>query len=380
MIGANTTAGQPRGHRCVRWLAMGAMLGAIAAVLRPASAQPSTRPAHLLPLPPPTNGLSYALSWQADTYENVAGGLRRGNATDSVLYAGFRLDTGALGAWQGGRLNAQLQAIRSTNPSAYAGDLQTLSNLTAPNQTEIAALWYSQSIGDLLLRGGIINLNAYFNVNNAAQLYPNSSFGIIPTISANVPSSIYPNFGWGMMAQIGKAEGDWRFGLFQGNPSDRSSVLRDGAMLITERDWRDRHSGSHLQLGAWYRGAPQPASAPTRDWGAYANVERHLPHSPDTTAFLQLGLSPPATNPVPIYLGTGLHFHHVAPAVSDIAVGIARAWIRDHAAETSIEATVSFPFSRGAAFLQPDLQYILHPSGIYPNALVVGLRVGLTFY
>lgn len=59
--------------------------------------------------------------------------------------------------------------------------------------------------------------------------------------------------------------------------------------------------------------------------------------------------------------------------MSDIGFAFARAWVRDHSAETSLEATARIPLFDGSLALQPDVQYILHPSGVHPNALVSGL-------
>lgn len=356
------------------------MLGAVCTAAPAAVADGSGQPVRLFPLPSLGNGIDLGLAWNADAYENLHGGSQRGYATDSVVSLGLGLDTGALGAWQGGRFQLDLQAIASTHPSAYAGDLQTLSNLDAPNQRHIAKIWYAQEFGNSLLRAGIIDMNSYFDVNDAAGLFPNSSFGIIPSISANVPAPIYPDFGWGIMARLDGAGGDWLLGAFQGNPADRASALRDGATLIAERDWHLSATRSGLGIGAWYRRAPAQAGAPTNDWGAYANLQHPLPGHPDAVGFVQIGTSPGAVNQVPAYLGAGVHLYDVSATVSDLGFGLARAWIRGGTAETSVETTALVPIGNGSVALQPDLQYILHPSGQYPNALVVGLRLHLTLY
>lgn len=331
-------------------------------------------------MPAPGGALSLNLHWTSDAYGVVDGGSRRGYATDSVLYAGLGLDTGALGAWSGGRLEAEFQAIASTHPSDYAGDLQTLSNLDAPDRRQLAKIWYAQRIGDAVVRGGIMDLNRYFDVDAAAGLFANSSFGIIPSISANVPASIYPNFGWGLMTALGGNRNYWRLAAFQGDPADRASALHAGLMLVAERGWSNPADGAQLAFGGWYRRAPAGPGSPGSDWGAYANLGHALPRHPDAVAFLQLGASPGRVNVVPWYLGAGVRLRGLAPGISDLGLGLARAWIRGHAAETSLEATARFPLQRGALALQPDLQYILHPSGIHPNALVIGLRLDASFY
>jgi porin len=125
---------------------------------------------------------------------------------------------------------------------------------------------------------------------------------------------------------------------------------------------------------------PVASGVPASDWGAYANLEQSLPNHPDMSAFVQSGASPGEVNTVPVYLGGGIRFQNLSPAVSDLGFGFARAWIRGQAAETSVEATASLPLFDGSGALLPDLQYVFHPSGIYQNAFVAALRLHLTLY
>ncbi|MGH8273591.1 MAG: carbohydrate porin [Gammaproteobacteria bacterium] len=344
-------------------------------------AQDTDKSARLIPLPPPHKGLSFNLHWDADAYDNLNGGVKRGYATDSVLSLGFGLDTGQLGWWQGGQFAFGLQAIDSTHPSEYVGDIQTLSNLDAPNRRQVAEFWYSQAFGNTaLVRAGIMDVNSFFDVNDTASFLTNSSFSFTPSITANVPTATYPDPAWGVMARIGAENNGWRVGLFQGNPEHRSTALKGGEMFVAERNWQAAGSGTQLGIGAWYRRAPVTSGLPTSDWGAYANLEQPLPNHPDTSFFAQLGASPGNVNIVPVYLAGGVVFHNVTSAVSNLGFGFARACIRGHAAETSLEATASLPLFDGSLALQPDVQYILHPSGVHPNAFVVGLRLHLTLY
>ncbi|MGA7965448.1 MAG: carbohydrate porin [Gammaproteobacteria bacterium] len=346
-----------------------------------AHAQNSGDSARLIPLPSPHKGLSFSAHWDSDIFDNLDGGAKQNYATDSVLSLGFGLGTGALGAWQGGQFALGLQAITSTHPSRYVGDIQTLSNLDAPDQRQVSQFWYSQAFGHSLVRAGLMDLNSSFDTNDTASLFTNASFGITPTLTVDVPTATYPDPAWGVMARFGEVRNGWRVGLFQGNPEARSSALKGGAMLIGERDWHPAAKDSpQIGVGGWYRHAPAAYGPPTSDWGVYANLEQPLPGHPDTVTFLQAGVSPGKVNPVPAYLGGGIRFRDVSSTVSDVGFGFARAWIRGHAAETSIETTALLPLFNGSVALQPDVQYILHPSGVYPNAFVIGLRLHLTFY
>lgn len=343
-------------------------------------AQADDEPARIIPLPSATEGVSFYLGWDADIFYVADGGVERGYATDSLISAGMDLDTEALGWWQGGQFVFAVAAIASTHPSEYAGDLQALSNIAAPHRRQVSELWYSQAFGDnVLLRAGIMYIDSFFDVNDTASLFINSSYGLTPTIPSNVPTATYPDSGWGVMARFGSEQNAWRVGLFQGDPVNRSTAFKRGAMLIAERDWIVTSSGTRIGIGSWYRHAPEVAP-PTSDWGLYANLEQALPSNPDTILFAQLGLSPGDVNMLPGYLAGGVRFTHVSDVISDIGFGFARAWIRGRTAETSLEATVSIPLFDGALTLQPDLQYILHPSGIHPNALVFGLRLHAALY
>ncbi len=60
-------------------------------------------------------------------------------------------------------------------------------------------------------------------------------------------------------------------------------------------------------------------------------------------------------------------------------MGMARAWIRGAPhAETSLELNDLVPIDRHVS-IQPDLQYVIHPSGVNPAALVFILRVNIHF-
>lgn len=327
------------------------------------------------------SGLKLNLNWDGDAYANVHGGLKRGYATDSVLSFGLGLNTAKAGGWQGGYFQFGLRTIASTHPSNYAGDLQGLSNLAAPNLHQVDNFWYRQKIGHHgLLRMGIMDLNNYFDVTESALLFPNASFGISPTLTSDVPTDTYPFSSWGIMGRFGSAHNNWKFGIFQGLPTKRGTALRDGEMVLTERDWSDPIAGSRLAFGAWYRQSPATAYGPREDWGFYTNLEQALPNHPSIVAFLQLGESPKAVNLVPHYLGAGLNFEGLGHGIGSMGIGIARAWIRNQIPETSIETTVTVPVAHNTVTLQPDIQYILHPSGIYPNALMLGLRMHVTLF
>ncbi|MEJ2646010.1 MAG: hypothetical protein P8180_14015 [Gammaproteobacteria bacterium] len=210
------------------------------------------RPARILLFPTLRQALQTGVHMDTESVSNVAGGLRRATAFDTLLHAGFNLDSGALGLWQGGKLRLSAIHIDSGQPDTYdVGDLQVTSNIAAPNATRVYQFWYRQRLFErVALRVGLIDMNQYFAVTPHAGTFLNASFGIVPTIASNVPSSIYPTPGAGVI--VSGHAGGWQgqVGVFQGQPSERGEPFGHGAMAIAQ------FQRGPVQAGLWnYRAA-----------------------------------------------------------------------------------------------------------------------------
>jgi porin len=312
----------------------------------------------------------------------LVGGLRRGSTFDAAAQAAVSMDTAPLGLWQGGRLLGSGIAIRGGDPDRrLVGDLQVTSNIAATSASRVYELWYRQRLSHLpvAVRAGLIDLNQYFAVTDSAAALFNSSFGIMPAISGNAPTSIFPKPGFGAMVEGGSPRRQLLVGLFQGNPANRASALHQGGMAIAELDL---HGGEQergvLRLGAWRHTGAGDGGPP--QWGAYGLAERDLAAGSGrhVRGFLQLGAAPSQQSRVPAFLGAGVMV--TAPFASrpedTVTLGLARAWLRHACAETSYELTYVAQLARHLE-LQPDLQLVTHPSGVrsVPDALVATLRL-----
>lgn len=191
---------------------------------------------------------------------------------------------------------------------------------------------------------------------------------------------------------------------------------------------------SDIKFGGWYHSADFPdlrrdtsgrsLADPTSngiavthqgDSGLYMVMDKMLWRRPDTAtqglaAFLRVGYAPPDRNLISVEVDAGLTFKGLFPNRDLDVLGIAASYarigyagrldrnqllftrierpIRDY--ETVLEITYE---ARIAPWwlLQPDLQLIFHPGGFIaapppapigqpiPNALVIGLRSGITF-
>ncbi|MHB8456061.1 MAG: carbohydrate porin [Acidiferrobacterales bacterium] len=335
---------------------------------------------------PTQKSLEAVGQFEAEGISELGGGLHAGTAYDGVLQVGVAANTGPLGLWQGGQLHISGIQIQGGLPSKrLIGDRQGASNLAAHDAARIYEFWYRQRFSwkQLTLRSGLIDLNQHFVTTEYANVLINSSFGVPPTISANVQSSIYPKPGFGAMASGHSGNWDARAGVFQGHPEIRNQVLHHGDMIIGELRYRQ------LKLGAWRYTQPQDSvtGTPDHNWGAYGILQQELAgHSTRRLdCFLQLGASPSQANPVPYYLGTGLLIKGPVHGRPDdrLAAGLASAWVRGTgmAAEVAYEVTYLYRFSN-YVYLQPDLQYIENPggTGAIPDAVVGFLRLHLAFY
>jgi porin len=191
---------------------------------------------------------------------------------------------------------------------------------------------------------------------------------------------------------------------------------------------------SDVKLGAWYHTADFPdlrrdslghsladpissgiPATHAGNFGAYLVVDKMLWRRPDTAtqglaAFLRVGYAPPDRNLISLEIDAGFTFKGLFPnreldvfgvGVSYARISYARRLDRDEVLFTGIarpvrdyESVLEITYEARIApwwLLQPDLQLVFHPGGYtaapspapigqpIPNALVIGLRSGITF-
>jgi porin len=338
-----------------------------------------------------------ALRWRAhltvEPLADLAGGRRRGATWSAAAAAGFEIHTGPLGGWKGGKFDVQVMGLVRGLPheSHLVGDTQGVSNLyNSFSFLRLIDLSYRQRIaGRTLVRGGIMDVNTYFDTSAPASDLVNSSFGMTPTMTANVPlTPTAPYTGWGAIVRGGPSSARWRLGVFSGDPAAHGTIVHQGFFAIGEWQVRTaRHQ--RLKIGAWaYHNPEGPTlgdlASPRSTNGFYGIWESHhhnrRPRRLRWGWFVETGLNPGEVNPVPYYVGIGFRLRGL-PGMnprSAFTAGVARAGIRGRTAETACEAAWDERLPRGF-IVEPDLQYVMHPSGIYANAWVVLLRVRKDF-
>src|SRR5262249_19992150 len=110
----------------------------------------------------------------------------------SVLEFGFDVDTQKLVGLPGGSLHASALWIEGTDPSERAGNLNTISNLSAPAAARLYQLWYKQALGPVTAKIGQVLASDDFMVTPSAALYFNAGFATFPTFTENINAPTYP--------------------------------------------------------------------------------------------------------------------------------------------------------------------------------------------
>jgi len=323
-------------------------------------------------------GLEAHLAAAVEGLRNFGGGIARGTQLLNAGFLNVSLDTERAGWWPGGTAFLEGVINHGQDPSArFIGDVQVASNIADRNRTNLHQAWYAQNLGDhASVLAGLHDLNTVFDFSDYASIFLNSSFGIGPEISVNVPASIWPRAGGAVVAQ-----GHWgrlsaRVGVYDGDPLTRA--IRPGAeglMWIGEASWAD--GARAYKIGAWRHTADKTGPDGRvfgSDSGAYVIVDQPL-YEKDGTAlgvFLQLGAAQSDRNDIASYVGAGLHLDGPFPGRRQDSFGVALAragfssvarringWTRD---ETAIEVTYDMALTEWL-HLHPSFQYIRHPGG-----------------
>lgn len=324
---------------------------------------------------------------------DLAGGRRRGPTWVAATAAGFALRTAPLGGWRGGKFDVQVMGLVRGLPheSQLVGDAQGVSNLyNSFSFLRLLTFSYRQRLqGPLLMRVGIMDVNDYFDTSAPASDLINSSFGMTPTLTVDVPlTPTAPYTGWGGMIRGGVPSDRWRLAVFSGDPAARGTVIHQGFFAIGEWQFRP-FVHQRVKLGAWtYHNAEGPSlgslASPRSTSGFYGIWESHErkkhPRGLAWGWFLETGLNPDRVTPISYYVGVGFRLRGIAyghPRTA-LTAGVAHVGIRGRVGETAWE--VAYDDHVGAGWiLEPDLQYVMHPSGVYADALVGIFRIRKDF-
>jgi porin len=257
------------------------------------------------------------------------------------------------------------------------------------------------------VKAGIIDLNSEFNVSSVSGLFLNGAQGLgleLGQVGANGPS-VYPAPRLGLVGASDGPDG-LRVGVFDGiaelgGPRRGEGPFVVHGLLTIAEATGPIPGGGRISLGVWRHEAgygstldPIRTAAAT---GAYLLADGPIWEggSRALRGLVRIGLADPKTEQIATHLTADLVLDKPFSGADGEALGLGVVSARNGAhavrrgelqgpplakAETAIELSYRCPVSANV-FLQPDLQYVVHPGGVAGrgDALVAGIRVGFSW-
>jgi porin len=361
-------------------------------------------------LPHGSNGITAEYIYTGEFFNKAHGGLNpsRASAYRSNLDVVLTFDTTEMKLWENGRFFVYGQDTHGRCLSEnFVGDYQFFSNLdSSPKQDldQISEYWYQHSFVDSLLwfKIGKQDANADFAYVDLGGDFINSSFGLIPTVY--IPTFPNPGLGISGFAQLTE-QVLLAGGVYDGAPDGGqwgfNTLGKFGAMsilqLTVKTQWgAEGQLPQTVRVGVWQHsgdweevGAIGPPRTFNQNYGAFASVDQLLWKEPGEEGdeqglgtFLQFGWAPPNRNTVQEYYGAGLTYRGLIDGRDRdlIGLGVANVLFSKYerqltgaSYETAIELFYKCMVGDYVS-IQPDLQLIANPSGLYDDAFLVGLR------
>lgn len=357
-----------------------------------------------------SHGLTVDTSFLYSPFMKTGGGAYgEGSAKGYSLFSvGVGLDTEAAHLWKGGKFFALYQRKTGyglAGSNGAMGDYFGFDGWDMPQVNQISELWYQQKLfnGKIRMKIGKQDSNSDFGFLNSGWDFMNTAFSVNP----NTPLPSFPYTPFGFMLEI--------------NPKEWLSI-RDGIYSkenapfhITELEFKPmiKKMPGRYMLGAWQMSDSNGYSTISgvdgngivnnnfnRNCGFYFNFEQMVykeqkENSEDMqglVVFGQTGMSPSDKNDLSKYASVGLHYKGPIPKRDNDLVGIAVGCGNFASrlnnitydlggrtgSETVIEMFYRF-FVTKWFYLQPDVQFIMNPSGQYANSAAIGIRSVITF-
>jgi porin len=376
-------------------------------------------------------GITPTLTFVTDCLGNPSGGEERGFTTANNVGLDLNFDLEKLGGFEGASLLLSMSYRFGGSLSAnYIHNSFTVQQVFGGETFRVVNVSYLQKLFDnsLELRIGRIAAGDDFLVSPYNYVFVQNGFCGNPVgIFFNSPGmTAYPNDTWGVRVTFKPTARTYIMGaVYNGDPSIRGNdkhgvdlSLRGPVFAIGEIGYQanslpgDSGLIGNYKAGFWYDNSRftnfNTGELERGNWGFYTLFDQVLVRfgeqgshrgfgiagsflvSPDesrsqmpyffTVAFVTRGIFP--SRPLDVaglgvvsgYFSDDLQHSQERAQLLDPRVGVQQR-------ETAVELTYRFSFAKSALYVQPDLQYIIHPGGTgrIPNALVLGAQVGVNF-
>jgi porin len=371
------------------------------------------------------DGVKFSPTLTAEVFGNPSGGARQGVITDGLVNLPLDLDLDKMsdGAVSDFTLHANAEYLYGPGLSQhFVGDFSNTSNIAGYNTLRLQELWAQKWFWErrLSIKVGNMAVDTEFFQSSSASLFINGTFGAFTFIANNVPNApVYPVASPGVRIQFLPTSKFYVMAGVYGQDVNSDPTTNNqngtrfaltgssGMLIMSEAGYLLNQSPNDRGLQGTYRlGSFVHTDDSSRfedgtnggtNFGIYGVMDQQIYSQADRTIsfFVRSGGAPTNTNFVDYYVDSGLNFTGFIPGRDSDVGGIAVA--RSHVssdysdsqvaagglpltAETVVEATYKAQLAPWWS-IQPDVQYILSPSGVQgsPDAVVVGLRTSVAF-
>jgi porin len=382
-------------------------------------------------------GITFSAQYIAEIWGNPVGGVSSGTVYTGLMTLEGKIDLQKLLGWRGASLSTRWYWLSGKDISAeHVGNIFTVSNIAGFATIRMNELWFQQNFVDdrISIRVGQLGADSEFYVSTYAIVFLNAALSWSPSLFTNTPNGgpVYPMSTPAIHLALTPVNWlNYHGAIFQGNPFaqdvnrhgfrwDLSSS--NGYFSIHELSFRlNQESGSRglpgtFKIGGWFDTMPDPNTNMTQPWnyGFHFVADQMLyrvprsdslpvrdnkdqqptPVSPTDKglgAFTHIGLSPQNSSFINFYIDGGLTYKGLISSRDNDVLGIAVGYghLKNNPQDNKggsnpnyemlLETTYQIELATWLS-LQPDLQYVIHPSGTnIPNALVLGARTTLSF-
>lgn len=364
------------------------------------------------------SSVKLSATYRIDIMDIAAGGLGRGADVFDDLSVAADLDLDAAVKWKGASAHISLLNDVGGTPDRLAGAVQGIDNIeVGTHRFKVYEAWLDQSLanGRFDVRAGLYDTNTEFDVTDSAGLFLGPTYGMGAEIAPTGPSgpSIFPSTALAVRVNLQPRTDIYlraaAIDAQAGDPGDRGgvdTVFSRGLFVIAEAGWTGR---GKVAAGAWtytrrasgaaLSGGAGPSDAQISR-GAYATIDEPIAHRSDgsvsASAFLRAGVTNDGVSPFDAAGSAGVVFPHVFASRPDSLLGAGVSWaslssayrrtpgIDGVSSRTPAELAFEISYADKAGkflTLQPDVQYVLRPSGDrgVRDAVVLGLRASVSF-
>ena len=343
-------------------------------------------------------GISADYVYTGEVFTNMRGGISTRNATrykgNFDLFLTANLDE--MGFAPGGLIYLYGNDGHGRGISEdFVGDHQGISNIDFLYTMQMSEFWWERALlaGFLRVRLGKQDSNHDFAVVEMAGDFINGSYGQHP----NIPMPAWPDGAMGVATFFRLTDGlEFRAGVYDGAADGRTWGFSGTGDVFSMYEFKTQYKlrGSlpgEFHIGMWYHsgqfGDLDGSPAHTGSYGVHLGAEqmvlRENPCADEDDqglgVFIQYGWCPEDRNEVPNYIGGGMVYKGLLRCRDEDLIGLAFAHaifsdlLVNQSAETNIELFYKAQLTP-YLMIQPDLQYVASPSGMYRDAFVAGLR------